>query len=157
LEFFDKSLSKEPNNVEIITNKGSALRKLGDLQGSIYYYDLALKIDPNFVPAINNKANTLASMGKYSESISLYEKAIEKNPNYESAKNNLNLVLTKIPVENKIAPIVQMSADIPSQEIRSEIIPIENIPAPEPKSPSNIFEEIIHAFSSLGSLFGFEN
>jgi tetratricopeptide (TPR) repeat protein len=157
LEFFDNSLSKDPNNVEIITNKGSALRKLGNLQGSISYYDLALKIDPNFVPAINNKANALASMGKYSESISLYEKAIEKNPNYESAKNNLNLVLTKIPVENKIAPIVQMSADIPSQEIRSEIIPIKNISAPEPKSPSNIFEEIVHAFSSLGSLFGFEN
>ena len=157
LGFFDNSLSKDPNNVEIITNKGSALRKLGNLQGSISYYDLALKIDPDFAPAINNKANVLASMGKYSESITLYEKAIEKNPDYESAKNNLNLVLTKIPVENKVASIVQMSAEIPAHEIRSEIIPIENISAPEPKAPSNIFEEIVHAFSSLGSLFGFEN
>ena len=157
LGFFDKSLSKDPNNVEIITNKGSALRKLGNLQGSISYYDLALKIDPDFVPAINNKANALASLGKYSESISLYEKVIEKNPHYDAAKNNMNIVLTKIPVENKIVPIVQTSAEIPDKETKSEITQMENISTQQPKTHSNIFEEIVHAFSSLGSLFGFEN
>jgi len=155
LGFFDNSLSKDPTNVEIITNKGSALRKLGNLQGSMSYYDQALKIDPNFVPAINNKANVLASMGQYSESISLYQKAIEKSPTYDTAKNNLNLVLSKLPVKNKIAPIVQMSAEIPSKVITSETVSIANIPTAQTKAPSNLFEEIALAFSSLGSLFGF--
>jgi len=155
LIFFDDSLIKDPNNVEIITDKGSALGKLGYFSESIFYYDQALKIDSNFVPAINNKANALANMGKYEKSISLYDEAIQKNPDYNTARKNLKLILSELPLENKMMPVEHKSL---SDETQSEkIFQTENNSKHQTKKPSNFFEEIALAFSSLGSLFGFQN
>ncbi|MCE9652630.1 MAG: tetratricopeptide repeat protein [Nitrosarchaeum sp.] len=153
LEFFDDSLKKDPTNVEIITDKGSVLRKLGRLPEAISYYDQALKIDPSFTPAINNKANVLASMGKYDDSISFYDQAIQKNPNYDTARKNLTLVLSKVSQESNIIPVQQES----HSKISSEIVPLENISESQIKKSFNLFEQINNAFSSLGSLFGFQN
>ena len=155
LIFFDDSLIKDPNNVEIITNKGSALGKLGYISESIFYYDQALEIDSNFVPAINNKANALANMGKYEKSISLYNEAIQKNPDYNTARKNLKLILSELPLENKMIPVEHKSL---SDEIQSEkIFQTENNSKHQTKKPSNFFEEIALIFSSLGHLFGFQN
>lgn len=155
LIFFDDSLIKDPNNVEIITNKGSALGKLGYISESIFYYDQALEIDSNFVPAINNKANALANMGKYEKSISLYNEAIQKNPDYNTARKNLKLILSEFPLENKMIPVEHKSL---SDEIQSEkIFQTENNSKHQTKKPSNFFEEIVLVFSSLGHLFGFQN
>ncbi|HSB83170.1 MAG TPA: tetratricopeptide repeat protein [Nitrosarchaeum sp.] len=154
LEFFNDSLKKDPNNVEIIVDKGSVLGKLGQLPEAMAYYDQALKIDPTFAPAINNKANALASMGKYDESISLYDEAIQKNPGYDTARKNLTLVLSKISQENQIISAQQES---PSEEISSETVPLENVSVSKIEKPFDIFKEISNAFSSLGSLFGFQH
>lgn len=154
LIFFDDSLIKDPNNVEIITNKGSALGKLGYVSESIFYYDQALGIDPDFIPAINNKANVLANMGKYDESISLYNEAIQKNPNYNTARKNLQSVLFELSLENKMMPVVLEPSyeEIPSEKVS----PIENNPKTQTKN-SNFFEELSSFFASLGSIFGFQN
>jgi tetratricopeptide (TPR) repeat protein len=155
LIFFDDSLIKDPNNVEIITNKGSALGKLGYISESIFYYDQALEIDSDFVPAINNKANALANLGKYEKSISLYNEAIQKNPDYNTARKNLKLILSELPLENKMIPVEHKSL---SDEIQSEkIFQTENNSKHQTKKPSNFFEEIALVFSSLGHLFGFQN
>jgi len=155
LIFFDDSLIKDPNNVEIITNKGSALGKLGYISESIFYYDQALEIDSNFVPAINNKANALANLGKYEKSISLYNEAIQKNPDYNTARKNLKLILSELPLENKMIPVEHKSL---SDEIQSEkIFQTENNSKHQTKKPSNFFEEIALVFSSLSHLFGFQN
>jgi len=154
LEFFNDSLKKDPSNVEIIVDKGSVLGKLGQLPEAMAYYDQALKIDPTFAPAINNKANVLASMGKYDESISLYDEAIRKNPNYDTARKNLTLVLSKISQENQIISTQQESS---SEEVSSEIVPLENVSISQIEKPFDIFKEISNAFSSLGSLFGFQH
>ena len=154
LIFFDNSLIKDPNNIKIMTNKGSALRKLGYFSESIFYYDQALKIDSNFIPAINNKANALANIGKYDESISLYYDALQKNPNYNTARKNLKLVLSELPLENKVIPVEHES----SEKISSEkISQVENNSKHQTKKPFNFFEELSLAFSSLGSFFGFQN
>ena len=153
LIIFDDSLIKDPNNVEIITNKGSALGKLGYISESIFYYDQALKIDSNFIPAINNKANALANMGKYDESILLYNDALQKNPDYNTARKNLKSILSELPLENQLASVEHESS---SEETPSETV-FENNPTHQIKKPSNFFEEISLAFSSLGSFFGFHN
>ncbi len=155
LIFFDNSLINDPNNVEIITNKGSSFGKLGYFSESIFYYDQALKIDPYFIPALNNKANALANMGKYAESISLYNEAIQKNPDYNTARKNLKLVLSELSIENKTISVEHKSL---SNEIQSEkISQTENNSKHQTKKPSNFFEEIALVFSSLGHLFGFQN
>ena len=150
LIIFDDSLTKDPNNVEIITNKGSALGKLGYVSESVFYYDQALNIDSNFIPAINNKANALANMGKYDESILLYDDALQKNPDYNTARKNLKSVLSELPLENQVISVEHESL---SEETPSEKL-IENNSKSQTKKPSNFFEEL---FSSLGSFFGFHN
>ncbi|MBI4131667.1 MAG: tetratricopeptide repeat protein [Nitrosarchaeum sp.] len=150
LIIFDYSLTKDPNNVEIITNKGSALGKLGYVSESVFYYDQALNIDSNFIPAINNKANALANMGKYDESILLYNRALQKNPDYNTARKNLKSVLSELPLENQVISVEHESL---SEETPSEKL-IESNSKSQTKKPSNFFEEL---FSSLGSFFGFHN
>ena len=164
LSFFNDSLSKDPNNVEIITSKGSVLGKIGRTLESISYYDAALNIDPDFIPAINNKANALANMKKYDESISLYNKALEKNPSYDTARKNLQLVLQESSLGNKVifTEYASKNTDIPSNTVSSKDIiteksPMEHNLKTQTKNPTNIFEEISLVFSSLGSLFGFQN
>ena len=69
LNFFNESLIKNPNDVEVLVNKGSALAKLNYLSEAILYYDQAIKIDPDFLPAKNNKANALANSQQYDDAI----------------------------------------------------------------------------------------
>jgi tetratricopeptide (TPR) repeat protein len=163
LIFFDDSLIKDPNNVEILTNKGSSLGKLGRISESIIYYDKALQINPNFIPAINNKANALAKMGKYDQSISLYTDAIEKNPDFQTARKNLTLVLSDVPSKSTILSVTQasLSKKIPSENLfqteQSSKPQTEQSSKPQTEEDSNFFEEIGVVFSSLGSLFGFSN
>ncbi|GKS67191.1 hypothetical protein YTPLAS73_07380 [Nitrosarchaeum sp.] len=162
LSFFNDSLSKDPNNVEIMTSKGSVLGKMGRLSESISYYDAALKIDPNFIPAINNKANALANMKKYDESISLYNRVLEKNPSYDTAKKNLQLVLQESSMKNIVfTEPISTSVDITSNAVSSKNSSAEfqsssNLKS-QTKNPTNIFEELSLVFSSLGSLLGFQN
>ena len=67
MNFFNESLINNPNDVEILVNKGSTLGKLGYFSEAIVYYDQAIEIDPNFLPAKNNKANALANLGNFEE------------------------------------------------------------------------------------------
>jgi tetratricopeptide (TPR) repeat protein len=163
LSFFDDSLIKDPNNVEILTNKGSSLGKLGRISESITYYDKALEINPNFIPAINNKANAFAKMGQYDQSINLYADAIEINPDFQTARKNLALVLSEMPSKSTIFPVIQES---PSREVQSQTLiqteqssklQTEQSSKLQTEQSSNFFDEIGIAFSSLGSLFGFLN
>ena len=89
LNFFNDSLVENPNDVEILVNKGSALGKLGNFSEAIVYYNQAINIDSNFLPAKNNKANALANLGNFDEAISLYNEILEKNPNYTTARKKL--------------------------------------------------------------------
>ena len=93
LNFFNESLVNDPNNIEILVNKGSALGKLGYLTEAILHYDQAIAIDPTFLPAKNNKANALANIGKYDEAILLYNEILEINPQYSTVRSNLEIVL----------------------------------------------------------------
>jgi len=162
LSFFDDSLIKNPDNVEILTNKGSSLGKLGRISESISYYDKALEINPNFIPAINNKANAFAKMGQYDQSINLYTDAIEINPDFQTARKNLALVLSEMPSKSTILPVTNVSpSKIPVQTLvqaeQSPKLQAEQSPKLQTEKYSNFFEEISVAFSSIGSLFGFLN
>ena len=47
IEWYDKALKIDPNNILALNNKGLALSNLGKYQEAIEWYDKALKIDPN--------------------------------------------------------------------------------------------------------------
>ena len=156
LNFFNESLVKNPNDVEILANKGSALGKLGYFSEAIVYYDQAIKIDPTFLPAKNNKANALANLGNFDDAISLYHEILQKNPDYITAKNNLQITLSMTP---QINTVVDRPAESFEQNIAFEEPPPENIDSlsNEKQKPSNFFDDVGQTFSSIGSLLGFLN
>jgi tetratricopeptide (TPR) repeat protein len=157
LQFFSESLSQDPNNVEVLTNKGSALGKLGYYNEALLHYDKAIEINSNFLPALNNKANILANMGKYDEAISLYAKVLGKNPDYFTAKQNFELVLSEMPQKNnpinqKQIPLANENNSIISEPVKNyEKIKLQK------EQPSDFFEQVDSMFSSFVSLFDISN
>ncbi len=147
LNFFNDSLIDNPNDVEILVNKGSALGKLGYFSEAIVFYDQAINIDPDFLPAKNNKANALVNLGNFDEAISLYNEIQVKNPNYTTASKNLEIALSET-TEFETENIIYQQSTLPEKTISFES---------KKQKPTNFFEEISHAFSSLVSLFGFLN
>jgi len=145
LDSFNDALIDNPNDVEILTNKGSTLGKLGYFSEAIMYYDQAINIDPDFLPAKNNKANALANLGNFDEAILLYNEILVKNPNYATAQKNLDTALSET-IEFETEKIVYQQFTLPEKTISFE---------PKKQKSTNFFEQLSLAFSSLGSLFGF--
>ncbi len=107
--FIDKSLQDEPNNIEILTNKGIVLSKLGHYKEALTYFDHVLSIDSRFVPAINNKANILAILGDLDQAKSLYVLAQEIEPGHYSSKVNLSKIQKTLDYEESEPPIIFMA------------------------------------------------
>ena len=145
LNFFNDSLINNPNDVELLVNKGSALGKLGYFSEAIVYYDQAINIDPDFLPAKNNKANALVNLGNSDEAILLYNEILVKNPNYITARKNLDTALSET-AESETKNIVKQQFTLTEKTIS---------PESKKQKPTNFFEELSLAFSSLASLFGF--
>lgn len=156
LNFFNESLIKDHNDVEVLVNKGSTLGKLGDFTKAILYYDLALEIDPDFLPAKNNKANALATMGNLDDAILIYKEILNENPNSTTTQKNLKTAISLKPETQKVekttkSEIVNAVYSEPTVFEKPELIQNEK------QKPENFIDQINSAFSSLGMLFGFLN
>ena len=146
LNFFKESLKKDPNDVEILVNTGSAIGKLGDFTKAIFYYDLALEIDSTFLPAKNNKANALATLGNLDDAILLYMEILDENPNSITIQKNLetaNFLVDESTSKNIIY----------TEPVIEKTMPTNN----EKQKPMNFFEQINSVFSSFGNFFNFLN
>ncbi|MHA7734631.1 tetratricopeptide repeat protein, partial [Nitrosopumilus sp. S6] len=153
LNFFNESLVENPDDIEILVNKGSTLGKLGFVLEAIAYYDHAIALDPNYLPAKNNKANALANLGNFDDAILLYNEILEENPHYYTARTNLNTALSLKPdiqETPKVISVQESETETLSNEktLPAKVTPIEN----KNKKQTNFFEEITRVFSSL---FGF--
>jgi tetratricopeptide (TPR) repeat protein len=158
LTFFDDALLKNPDDVEILTNKGSALAKLGLYSEAIIHYNHALDINPEFLPALNNKANVLVSLEQYDEAKSLYEYAIKNDPDYFTARNNLSLLNNELLQEKQNLPRQLPVGNTDDSFANDALVMMENSELLKQKNESlDLLEEITLAFSSIGSLFGFLN
>lgn len=151
LNFFEESLIHNPNDVEILVNKGAVLGKLGYFSEAIVFYDYAIKIDPNFLPAKNNKANALANLGNLDDAISLYKQVLNQNPKYLTAAENLAIAMSSIPDLSYESSYSNIEKTFVSESTLSEKINFEK------QKPGNFFDDIGIAFSTLGSLFDFLN
>ncbi len=153
LNFFNESLLEDPDNVEILVNKGSTLGKVGYVSEAIAYYDHAIALDPDYLPAKNNKANALANLGNLDDAILLYNEILEENPNYYTARTNLNTALSlksEIQEIPKVISTPESEIETPLNEktLPEKIIPTEN----KNEKQTNFLEELTRVFSSL---FGF--
>ena len=154
LNFFNESLIDNPNDVEVLVNKGSTLGKLGYFSEAIVYYDHAINIDPNFLPAKNNKANAFANMGHFDSAILLYDEILTQNPDYFTAQNNLQTMLSLIPsLHDDPEESSFQNISYQNSSLSEETYKINS----ENQKSDNFFDGLNIAFSSLGSLFDFLN
>ena len=155
ISYFDESLLEDPNNIEILTNKGSALSKLGYYDEAILFYDSALKINPNFLPAINNKANALAQLGHFEQAISDYNLILELDPTFTISLQNLETV-QRLYVSNDDPIINNMENDstpsinqITNKVVNTTIKTVNTVN----ENPSNVLDQLGVVFSMIGSTF----
>lgn len=146
LNFFKESLKKDPNDVEILVNTGSAIGKLGDFTKAIFYYDLALEIDSTFLPAKNNKANALATLGNLDDAILLYMEILDENPNSITIQKNLKTA-------NLLVDESTSKSIIYTEPVIEKTMPPNN----EKQKPMNFFEQINSVFYSFVNFFNFLN
>ena len=154
MNFFNESLINNPNDLEILVNKGSTLGKLGYLTEAIAYYDQAINIDSDFLPAKNNKANALANLGNFKDAIVLYDEILEKNPNYQTARKNLNIALSSSIDTTNSSPEIDIQKISYQEPSISEKSSISNS---ETEKSSSFFDEVGLVISNFGSLLGFLN
>jgi len=149
LNFLNESLVENPDDVEILVNKGSTLGKVGYVSEAIAYYDHAIALDPDYLPAKNNKANALANLGNLDDAILLYNEVLDENSNYYAARTNLNTALS-LKSEIPIVTTTESEIEILQNEktLPEKITSIEN----KTKKQTNFFDELTRALSSL---FGF--
>jgi tetratricopeptide (TPR) repeat protein len=152
--YYDQSLLKEPNNVDILTNKGSALAKMGLYEEAIKYYNSALAVNPTNYFTLNNKANALANLGNFQEAFSLYKKALDVSGDNPVVLQNLEKALDKsITLQIKNESIILKNDTQPQDSIMASE---KNLIKTSNQQTENIFDQLGSILSSIGnSIFSF--
>jgi len=91
--YYDKALAIDPDDSNVLVNKGDALTNLDRYEEAKQCYDKVLSQNPNSSMALYNKACIMALKGETDESLSLLEKAINLDSNLiEAAKTEGSFV-----------------------------------------------------------------
>jgi len=88
ITFYNSSISQNPDNALMYTNRGAIKVNMGDLQGAINDFTKAIVLSPEDAVAYNNRGVAYSSIGHLERAIKDYDKAIELNPNYAGVYNN---------------------------------------------------------------------
>ncbi len=78
-------LRLEPNDAEVINNRGVAHHGKGDFERAIADYDAAVALDPGYAYAYYNRGNANRALGRYPLAVDDYDKAIELDPDDDEA------------------------------------------------------------------------
>ena len=62
LASYNKALAIDPNHVDVLNNRGNALRDLKRPVEALASYDKALAIKPGYVKALNNRGVVLGEL-----------------------------------------------------------------------------------------------
>jgi len=153
ITYFDYDIVDDPNNAEILTNKGVALAKLGHLDEAILYYDSALENESSYVHALNNKGNALSQLGKFEEAKSAYTLGLAFNPENKILKKNFEKSnqMTNLPSANHDEKLSNYPTSQTNNEMNNEI----EIKDTTNSESLSLFEQIGSFFSLFGTFFGF--
>jgi tetratricopeptide (TPR) repeat protein len=81
-----RALEMQPGHVDVLCNRGAALRRLNRGDAALADYDRALASAPNNAVAHNNRGVALAALNRHAEAIAAYERALELDPGYANAR-----------------------------------------------------------------------
>ena len=82
---YDNALVIDPEDYNVLVNKGNALTNIGRYEEAMKCYDQVLIQHPNSSMALYNKASIMALQGEIDESLGLLEKAINLDSNLMKA------------------------------------------------------------------------
>jgi len=83
-----QALALEPRHVEVLCNRGAALRMLGRPAEALADYDRALGLAPAKAEILNNRGVALAALNRHAEAIGCYDAALAVAPDYARAGFN---------------------------------------------------------------------
>lgn len=81
VNWYDKALSVNQNNVPALVQKGTELLSQGKGEEAITWLDKALSIDPTNLMALTSRGGALRDLGQYQEAIIMYDKVLAIDPN----------------------------------------------------------------------------
>ncbi len=153
ITYFDNDIADDPNNPEILTNKGVALAKLGHLEEAVLYYDSALENESSYVPALNNKGNALSQLGKFDKAKSTYNLGLAINPENKILKKNFEKLnqMINLPSASHDEKLFNYPTSQTNNEMNNEI----EIKDTTNSDSTSLFEQIGSFFSLFGTFFGF--
>lgn len=82
IDCFDQLLADDPDNIELIYNKGLALLENEDFEKAIKCFDDVLKQDPNNINVINDKGASLLALGNYEGAEKYFNMALKLDPKF---------------------------------------------------------------------------
>jgi len=85
-------VSFQPDHARAYAHIGHALRKTGDMAGSLTAFDRSLAINPHHAATLIGKGNTLKEMGLLTEAAACYKLALALAPGNPMVINNLGVI-----------------------------------------------------------------
>jgi hypothetical protein len=83
-----RALALDPRHVDVLCNRGAALRSLGRYEEALADYDAALAIAPTHGAAHNNRGVALAALNLHDDARAAYDQALAINPRDDRARFN---------------------------------------------------------------------
>lgn len=81
INWYDKALAVNQNNVPALVQKGTDLVAQGRNDEAITWLDKALSIDPTNLMGLISKGGALRDLGQYPEAIVMYDRVLAIDPN----------------------------------------------------------------------------
>ena len=97
MEHFERSLSINRQQPEVLSSLGMFYLDLGRVQESISVLNEAIELEPKLEDGHYNLGNTYLQIGKAKEAVHQYRRALDLDPNDVEALNNLSWILATWP------------------------------------------------------------
>ena len=91
LDLSTRALALDPHHVDVLCNRGAALRNLGRYEEALADYDRAIAANPGHGPAHNNRGVALAALNRHEEAEAAYDRALAVNAGDDRARFNRGL------------------------------------------------------------------
>ena len=101
LSAYDLALKIQPDDAEVLINKGSTCNDIKNYSLALEVLEKATQIRPDIPEAWSNKGIALNNLNLYQESINAYNEAIKLAPNYHEAWSNKGVTLNALKCYNE--------------------------------------------------------
>ncbi len=88
MTFWNTSISQNPRNILMYTNRGYEKYLRSDFRGAIDDFTKALALNPEYAAAYGNMGTVYSAQGDLTKAVKEYDKAIALDPRYAEAYNN---------------------------------------------------------------------